>query len=255
MGALDLTPAVRDLATPGRRALEEIRTHLQGRIARLARGSFYDVLEITPLAEHEEIEEAYRLVGARYSPRLLSRYDLAELAPQVRPMWEQVEKARAVLLDHAARGRYTDWLRENLPLLTTTWAIDTTSAEIAAEAFARAQKLLAKGDAHGAMRDFAFACRHHPGHPDYEANLAWVRFRVQVAAGKDARSQAQAERKAVETHLLGCRPWPRALVALALLCTAAGDPDAARWHLAMALKIDPHVPAATQLAARLGLRR
>ena len=55
--------------------------------------------------------------------------------------------------------------------------------------------------------------------------------------------------------LLGCRPWPRALVALALLCAAAGDVEAARWHLRVALEIDPTVPAAAQLAQRLGLRR
>jgi hypothetical protein len=45
------------------------------------------------------------------------------------------------------------------------------------------------------------------------------------------------------------------LVALALLCAAGGDADSARWHLAIALSIDPNVPAAAQLAQRLGLRR
>jgi hypothetical protein len=55
--------------------------------------------------------------------------------------------------------------------------------------------------------------------------------------------------------LVGCRPWPRALVALALLCAASNDADSARWHLAIALSIDPNVPAAAQLAQRLGLRR
>jgi hypothetical protein len=55
--------------------------------------------------------------------------------------------------------------------------------------------------------------------------------------------------------LLGRRPWPPALIALALLCTAAGDVDAARWHLHTALAIDPTMPAAAQLAHRLGVRR
>jgi hypothetical protein len=105
------------------------------------------------------------------------------------------------------------------------------------------------------MSDFARACRNHPGHPDYESNLAWVRFRVQVAAGKDQREAAGVERKLVEEQLAGRRPWPRALVALALLCAAGGDVDAARWHLHLALQIDPNVPAAAQLAQRLGLRR
>ena len=119
----------------------------------------------------------------------------------------------------------------------------------------RGQAALGEGDAHRAMGHFAMAARNHPGHPDYEATLAWVRFRVQVASGKDQVESARIERKVVESHLVGCRPWPRALVALALLCSASGDADSARWHLAIALSIDPNVPAAAQLAQRLGLRR
>jgi hypothetical protein len=115
--------------------------------------------------------------------------------------------------------------------------------------------VLAQGDVHRAMGEFARACRNHPGHPDYEANLAWVRFRVQVASGKDQRETAAAERATVESHLAGCRPWPRALLALALLCAASGDADAARWHLHISLQLDPNAPAAQQLAQRLGMRR
>jgi tetratricopeptide (TPR) repeat protein len=255
MGAIELTPDVRDLATPGRRALDEIRRHLRARVTRLEKSTYYDVLEITPLAEYAEIEAGYQLVGSRYSPQALGRYDLADLITHVQPTWEIVEKARSVLVDHAQRGRYTDWLRKNLPTLKSSWAIDTRDSQAAAEAFTRGQRALGDGDAHKAMGELARACRHHPDHPDYEANLAWARFRVQVASGKDARATATAERALVEAVLLGRRPWPRALVALALLCAAAGDADSARWHLAIALSIDPNVPAAAQLAQRLGLRR
>ena len=159
------------------------------------------------------------------------------------------------MLDHAQRGRYTDWLRVNIAKLDTVWAIDSQAMEDARQAFAKGQNILAQGDAHRAMGEFVRACRFHPGHPDYEANLAWARFRVQVAAGKDQREAAMGERLTVEEHLAGRRPWPRALVALALLCAAGGDADAARWHLHIALQIDPNVPAAAQLAQRLGLRR
>jgi hypothetical protein len=255
LGALDMTPEVRDVGTPARRSLDEIRYHLRARAKRLESATHYDVLEITPLAEYEEIEAAYQLVGSRYSPQALRRFDLAELVSLGAPTWELVEKARATLVDHAARGKYADHVRQHLRELSTTWAIDGSSAKTASEAFVRGQKALGDGDAHRAMGDFAMACRHHPGHPDYEANLAWVRLRVQVAAGKDQREMALAERKTVEGYLAGGRPWPRALVALALLCAAGGDADSARWHLAIALSIDPNVPAAAQLAQRLGLRR
>jgi hypothetical protein len=255
LGALDLTPEVRDVATPRRRALAEIRRHVRARSQRLERSTYYDVLELTPLAEYEHIEAAYQLVAWRFGPQALAQHDLADLAPLVAPMWEVVEKARSVLVDDAARGRYADWLRTHVRELRTTWVIDHEAATVAAEAFTRGQRALGEGDAHRAMRDLAMACRQHPGHPDYEANLAWARLRVQVASGRDQREAADAERRAVEELMIGRRPWPRALVALALLCAAAGDPEAARWHLHVALTVDPNVPAAAALAQRLGLRR
>jgi hypothetical protein len=255
LAAIDLTPEVRDVATTARRSLADIRAHLRARRALLEGSTYYDVLEVSPLAEVDDIEAAYHLVGLRYAPSVLATHDLAELAALVQPTWELVGKAHSVLVDHAQRGRYHDWLRQKLPELRTTWAIDPTTARSAATAFARGQRSLGDGDVHKAMGDFATACRLFPGHPEYEANLSWTRYRVQVGSGRDRLEAAIAERRALEDLLLGRRPWPRALVALALLCAAAGDVDAARWHLHIALAIDPALPAAVQLAQRLGMRR
>ena len=255
IGALDLTAEVRDVATGQRRLLAELRAHLRARAARLEKSTFYDVLEITPLAEYPDIEQAYQQVGMRFAPSTLAGHDLAELAGTVKPMWDLVEKARSVLVDHAQRGRYHDWLRQRIGELRTVWAIDPTVIASAAEAFARGQRSLGEGDVHRAMSELAMACRQFAGHPDYEANLAWARYRVQVASGRDRIEAAAAERRTIEALLLGCRPWPRALVALALLCAAGGDADSARWHLHTALTVDPNVPAAAQLAQRLGMRR
>jgi len=254
-GAVDLTPEVRDVAAAPRRLVHELREHLRARAARLERSTFYDVLEITPLAEYDEIEAAYTAVGRRFAPVMLAGHDLAELASTVKPMWELVEKARGVLVDFAQRGRYHDWLRGKLRDLRTSWAIDPKDAQTAQEAFARGGKALGDGEVHRAMSDLATACRYHSGHPEYEASLAWARYRVQADSGKDRTAAALAERKPIERMLLGCRPWPRALVALSLLCLAGGDADSARWHLHVALAVDPNVPAAAQLAQRLGMRR
>jgi hypothetical protein len=255
IGALEMTPEVRDVATPQRRLLDDLRNHLRARSSRLGQSTFYDVLEITPLAEYHEIEEAYRIVGSRYAPAILLQHDLSELKPLVQPMWELVEKARSVLVDHAQRGRYHDWLRQRMKDLKTVWAIDPAAVKTAQVMFTRGQKSLGEGDVHKAMSELAGACRHFPGNPDMEANLAWARYRVQVASGRERVEAASAERKTVEDLLVGCRPWPRALVALALLCAAGGDADSARWHLHIALQTDPKVPAAAQLAQRLGMRR
>jgi hypothetical protein len=255
MSAIAFTPEVHDIATAPRRALAELRAHLRARSARLEGSTYYDVLEVSPLAEVDDIDAAHRLVGLRYAPGALAGHDLAGLAELVEPTWALVDRARAVLVDHAQRGRYHDWLRHKLPGLRTVWAIDPATAQAAAASFARGQRSLGDGDVHRATGELAAACRQFPGHPEYEASLAWARYRVQVGSGRDPTEAAIAERAALDDLLLGRRPWPRALVALALLCAAAGDADAARWHLRTALAVDPTAPAAAQLAQRLGMRR
>lgn len=255
MGAVELTAEVRDRDTPARRRLAEVRAHLRRRAARLEGATYYDVLEVTPLAEHDELEAAYAGAARSFAPAALAEHDLGDAAGLVAPLWELTEKARAVLIDDAARGRYHDWLRRKLPALRTVWAVDPPRAAAAAAAYARGQIALGDGDVHRAMSELAGACRQHPGHPEYEASLAWARLRVQVASGRDQGEAARSERAYVEELLLGGRAWPRALVALALLCVTAGDAPAARWHLHAALRVDPRDPAAARLARRLGLPR
>ncbi|MCE9571878.1 MAG: hypothetical protein K8W52_01860 [Deltaproteobacteria bacterium] len=254
VGAAVMTPEPADLATPRRRGLAAMRDHLRARIARLESSTFYDVLEVTPLAENDELERAYQLVGRRYAPQMLADLDLADLAGHVPRLWEIATKARAVLVDLPSRGRYNDWVAARRPTLRSAWAIDLAAARAAGDAYARGQRALGEGDVHKALSELATACRHHPGHPEYEANLAWARYRVEVAAGKDRVAIARVERARAEAALRGTRPWPRAQVALALLCAADGDVDAARWQVADALAYDPGLAAAQQLHARLGGR-
>src|SRR5205823_278453 len=115
------------------------------------------------------------------------------------------------------RGRYNDWLAQRMSTLRTSWAISLDAARTAQDAFARGLRALGDGDVHRALSELATACRHHPGHPEYEVHLCWARYRVEVAAGKDKTALARAERAKAEAFLRGTRPWPRARVALALL--------------------------------------
>lgn len=252
LGAVSLGPEPPDLATPARRALAELRAHLRARTARLAKATFYDVLEIAPHAEIEDIEASYRILKWRYGPERTGAVDLGDATALAPPLWDQVERARKVLNDIAARGRYNDWLRERWKQLETQWAIEGVAATAAAEAYGRAQQALTAGDVHRALSEMAAAARNHPGHPEYEAGLAWARYRVEVAGGRDQAEIARRERGVAERATLGMRPWPRALLALALLCVADRDPDSARWYLREALAVDPGSPAARQLMARLG---
>jgi hypothetical protein len=252
LGAVTLGPEPPDLSTPPRRALTELRAHLRARTARLARATFYDVLEIPPHAEIEDIEASYRVLQWRYGPERCAALDLGDVTALATPAWDQVERARKVLNDIAARGRYNDWLRDRWTQLETQWAIENLAATAAAEAYGRAQQALTTGDVHRALSEMAAAARNHPGHPEYEAGLAWARYRVEVAGGRDQAEIARRERGVAERATLGMRPWPRALLALALLCVADRDPDSARWYLREALAVDPSSPSARQLMARLG---
>jgi hypothetical protein len=252
LGAVTFSPEPIDVATPARRALRELRAHLRARAARLDRGTFYDVLEVTPAVETDQIMTAVALLERRYGLAATSAHDLGDHAALAAPAWDQIERAKKVLLDIASRGRYNDWLRDHWSEIRTAWAIDATATRTAGEAYARAQHALAAGDPHRALSEAAAAARLHPGHPDYETGLAWARYRVEVIGGADAAAAARRERKVATAATAGVRPWPRALVALALLCIADRDPDSARWHLREVLAIDPASPAARQLMTRLG---
>ena len=84
---------------------------------------------------------------------------------------------------------------------------------------------LVAGEAFKAVSGIAGACRNHPDHPIYEAYLCWAQFRSGVDKGGDRDSLAKSARATAEDFLLGRRPWPNALVALALLCSADSGPD------------------------------
>lgn len=252
LGGVTLGPEPPDQSTSARRALTELRAHLRARTERLAKATFYDVLEVTPFAELDDIEIAYRILAWRYGPERTRTTDLGDVAALAGPAWDQIERARKVLNDVAARGRYNDWLRDRWAEIDSTWAVDAAAAAAATEAFGRAQQALTAGDVHRALSEMAVAARNHPGHPEYEAGLAWARYRVEVAGGRDQAEVARRERGVAVRATAGMRPWPRAQLALALLCVADRDLDSARWYLREALAIDPSSPAARQLMSRLG---
>lgn len=252
LGAVVFSPEPLDAATPARRALTSLRAHLRARSERLTRATFYDVLEVPPAAETEDLMAAVALLDRRYGFGATSSADLGDCAALAGPCWDQIERAKKVLVELPSRGRYNDWLRDHWSEIRTSWALDAAVTRAAAEAYARAQHALAAGDPHRALSEAAAAARHQPGHPDYETGLAWARYRVEVIGGADAAVAARREREIATRAVLGTRPWPRALVALALLCIADRDADSARWHLREVLAIDPSSPAARQLMTRLG---
>ena len=249
--AAAVTPEPPDQSTDKRRAVRSSRDHLRARLQRLARATHYDVLEVTPAASAEEVDHACRMLAIRYSPKVLGKLDLGQLNEAVEPNWHQILHARQVLHDMVERGHYNDKLAGARGKVNGVWAFEANDSKRAADAFRRGQEALVGDQAFKAVSAFASACRSHPEHPDYEASLAWARFRAEVERGSPRHEAVGKELAEATQALLGRRPWPRGLVALAMLCAAAGDPDAARWHLREALACDPKQPAAKQLLARL----
>src|SRR5690606_16898751 len=111
------------------------------------------------------------------------------------------------------------------------WAFEVPDPSVAEEFFRRGQAALVAGETFRAVSDIAGACRHHPDHPNYEAYLCWARFRAEAERGGDREELVGKERGIAEQALVGRRPWPPALVALAMLCAADNDPESAKFHL------------------------
>jgi hypothetical protein len=243
-----------DQHTPARRRLAQARLHLRARQARLAHATLYDVLEILPRADPGEAARAADLLALRCSPTRLGDLDLSTLAPLVAPMWEQILEARRVLGNPNERLRYNATVSQQTGVVTE-WAHSRLDPAPAFEALAASQKALLDGDVYKALSTAAQACRLFPGHAELETSLAWARFRADVQGGKDRAETARRERATADRWNLGRRPWPRALVALGLLCAADGDADSARWHLHEALEADPTHASARQLLQRLGSGR
>lgn len=252
VGALGIGPEPIDLGPPERRAVAMARLHLRARAARSERATHYDLLEITPAAAVPDIEQACHMLAVRFAPERMERLDLGDAAGLVAPIWKAIQKARAVLSDPADRLRYNEALAARRGTIQSTWTFARLDRARAEEHFARGQRALVAGEPFKAVSEMAAAARAHPDHPDYEVSLAWARYRAELARGKPKQQIIAGERRSGEEALAGRRPWPRALVALALLCAAGDDPDAAHWHLKEALACEPNLPVARQLLARLG---
>jgi len=253
VGAIGLFPEPPDLLSQRAQAVLWTRRHLKARRARVDKATAYEVLEVAADAHQVEIEQACQMLAVWYSPVRMEALDLGNLAPLVEPLWQQVLKARATLLEPAKRATYDSWLAAQGRDPRAQSLIRKISAKEAEESFLSGQKALAAGDVFRAVSDLASAARRLSDEPDYEAYVAWARFLSEEKRGDGDRATAvKRDRRAAEEALLGRRPRPRALLALGLLCEAAGDVTAAREHLRDALECDPRLAPAQKALSRLG---
>jgi hypothetical protein len=249
MGMVQVTPEPPARLSVECRAIYEARRHLAYR-AGLNLATFYDVLEMAPTAFMAEADAAFHQLHARFSDEVLGQLDLGNLSQLMQPNWEQILEAHATVRDPRQRPYYNQTLVQRRDIPEMSWA-RTRNYQAAAASFAHGQQALVKGDVFAAVSSLASTARTHPGHPVYESSLCWARFRAESTRGGDRVQIATTELGLAEQSLLGRRAWPQGLVALGLLCVAAGDADSARWHLRLALKVEPRLPMAEQILSRL----
>ena len=252
VGGVTLTPEPPDRSTPERRRLAEIREHLRRRYQRVHRASPYDVLEVHRDTYLDAIDGACQTLGDLLAPERLADLDLGDLAELPDMLWKQILEARSVLY-YEHTHKQIDAIIDRRPgtydpCIFGRAEVDHREAK---RVFNQGQKSLAEGDVFKAVASMARAARMHPEHPTYEAYLHWARYRAEVERGGDKAEAARRERAAAERFIYGRRPRAQALVALALLCVADGDADAARWHVTHASRLDPELAAAKRLLARL----
>ncbi len=243
-----------DEAHPAARAVGRARRRLRARndVVQKARTHF-DLLEVDadPNVPSDEVEAAARAYAVWFSPQRLAGLDLGDLAGAVGPYWQQVLKARELLVEPSKCRRYFYWLIEHGVDLQEHLSERRMKRAEAEECFQRGTQALAEGDAFRAISQLAQAARIDPDNPDYEAYAAWARYMAELARGNDTLQAVARGLAHVEHSMLGRRPRPRALYAMGLLAQVAGDLDAARNHLRDAIACDPGLHAAQRALTRL----
>jgi hypothetical protein len=240
-GALTARPEPRmDGPEPHERLTARFRMHIRARAA-LRGQSAWRVLEIEPGSPELEAERAAISFAVRYAPERWQGLDLGSDTELAQAVWQHILWARTTL--STVQGRAAHDLR--FPRPTGEEArLRKVEADEAEQAFLRGQRALAAGEAWKAVSELAAAARRFPDEPDHDAYAAWARVVAEAKRGGDKAKTALRERKLLEDATWGRRPRPRSLLALGLLCEAAGDALFAKLHFQEALAIDPRfVPA------------
>ncbi len=237
-----------DAPEPLERLTARFRAHVRARAQRRG-ASGWQVLEIEPGAPSEDVERAAQAFAVRYAPERWQALDLGGETALAEAVWKHVLWARATLTE--AKGRAAHDLRFPRPINEDVKRRQT-DANDAEQAFLRGQRALAAGDHFKAVSELAAAARRFPDEPAHDAYAAWARVVAEAARGGDKRKHAARERAALEDATWGKRPGALWLLALGLLCDAAGDDAFARLHLQEALALDRHFAQAQKALELLG---
>ncbi|MFH0899876.1 MAG: DUF4388 domain-containing protein [Pseudomonadota bacterium] len=236
--------------TPARNLARE---EVLSRHLRLSGRSHYEVLDLRPDANAAEIEASYQQLAGRFSPEQLVALSLGDAYERATEVWAQIDLAYRTLLDPVRRTGYDEALRYKTKSPSSPPARRyLRSDQFAAEAaFQRGLAELSSGRTIEASIDFARARALAPAEPEYSCYEIWASCLQAIDSGAAPKTTAEAARARMEATLVGRRPRPRALYALALVCQAMDDSKTAREHLRAALAFDPSFVEAKKLSETL----
>ena len=207
------------------RPLSGSETDLVRELAARRAWTHYEVLGIDREASSARIEAAFVTQADRWQPRKLGDHLSDDDARHAVERWfMRVWEARRVLLDAELRARYDE-------ALDAGRADDSEARELerslaAAEAFQRAELLLARGKLDEAEREAKLAVDGDPLHGDYLALHAWIRLQLPNPDPHEIRAD------------------------LILALRLAPDSVRVRWYRGLALKsLGKHVSALHEFRA------
>ena len=193
----------------------------------------YEILGVSRTASAADIRKAYSVVARERHPDRFT--DPAEKA-KAQDFFQKATEAFNTLSNDRARSQYDAEISK--PKLQTP-------AEIAADAYARAQKQVEARDLEGALELLRAAVYHAPGEARYHAALGRILVRFPKTAREGVGALEEAARLAPrDAHL-------HAELALAL--EAQGLRIRARKAAEAARSLAPDDPQVARVAAQLGL--
>jgi len=194
---------------------------------------FYEILGVPRTASAAEIRKAYSVVARERHPDRFT--DPAEKA-RAQEFFQKATEAFNTLFNERARSQYDVELAK--PKLEAP-------ADIAGDAFARAQKQMEARDLDGAIELLRAAVYHMPGEARYQAALGRVLARHPKTAREGVASLEEAARLAPRDAQVHAE--------LALVLEGQGLHIRARKAAEAARSLAPDDPQVARIAAQLGI--
>jgi curved DNA-binding protein CbpA len=217
----------------------EARSQILAKHAALSGSTFYDCLEVRPLAKDAEIRKAYLALVKKYHPDRHRAPHLRDVQPLLQEILARATEAYEALYNPSSRRGYDQSLRSEAPrgeavaapIEAPVAAPPTAGQNMAARYFREATAFLADKDYHAAVKLLEEVVELDPTRAEYHRALA------------QALENNPKWRKEAEEHYRAAMkidPFDKdAVLGLATLYETLGMKRRAKPLFALALELDP----------------